>query len=119
MNLLLSLALSLFMSAAATPSNPDIQEANKEAGMELVTYEETPFGNAVVFIVNIPGASAADLQAMPTDAMKQEFVQGLKSDSDSAEFINALVEEKTNIIMRLVSEDGGSLELFATPADLK
>lgn len=123
LSFLVSIVLSIFMGVAATPTNETIsafiQEANKEAGQELVTYEETPFGNAVVFTVNIPGVSAADLQEMPSDMMKQQFVQGLKSDGDSAEFINALVEEKTNIIMRFVSEDGGSLELFVTPADLK
>ncbi len=123
LSFLVSIVLSIFMGAAATPTNETIsafiQEANKEAGQELVTYEETPFGNAVVFTVNIPGVSASDLQEVPTDMMKQQFVQGLKSDGDSAEFINALVGENTNIIMRLVSEDGGSVELFVTPADLK
>lgn len=123
LSFLFSIVLSIFMGAAATPTNETIsafiQEANKEAGQEVATYEETPFGNAVVFTVNIPGVSTADLQEMPTDMMKQQFVQGLKGDSDSAEFINVLVEENTNIIMRLVCEDGGSVELFVTPADLK
>lgn len=56
MNLLLSLVLSLFMSAAATPSSPLVQEFIEASNTELdgqgyATYEETADGAAVVYVL--------------------------------------------------------------------
>ena len=123
MNLLLSLALSLFMSAAATPSNPDIQEIIEASNTELegqgyATYEETADGAAVVYVLYMDGDETA-LEDYPVDAFREQYVATLLEDEDTAEGIADLFEEGVSLVIRLMTSDGAYIDIPFTADDFE
>ncbi len=123
MNLLLSLALSLFMSAAATPSNPDIQEFIEASNTELegqgyATYEETADGAAVVYVLYMDGDETA-LEDYPVDAFREQYVATLLEDEDTAEGIADLFEEGVSLVIRLMTSDGAYIDIPFTADDFE
>ena len=123
MNLLLSLALSLFMSAAATPSNPDIQEFIEASNTELegqgyATYEETADGAAVVYVLYMDGDETA-LEDYPVDAFREQYVATLLEDEDTAEGIADLFEAGVSLVIRLMTSDGADIDIPFTADDFE
>ena len=123
MNLLLSLVLSLFMSAAATPSNPDIQEFIEASNTELegqgyATYEETADGAAVVYVLYMDGDETA-LEDYPVDAFREQYVATLLEDEDTADGIADLFEEGVSLVIRLMTSDGAYIDIPFTAEDFE
>lgn len=121
MNILVSIAAAIMMSAAATPSNPVIlehvqkfQQETKQNENLTVSYEETLLGDAVIMALNIP-INTEEMSKIPTDMIKSEFVNNLKQDAGSVELIKALKETKTNLIIRLISSDKNNIDIIVSP----
>lgn len=123
MNLLLSLVLSLFMSAAATPSNPLVQEFIEASNTELdgqgyATYEETADGAAVVYVLYMDGDETA-LEDDPVDAFREQYVATLLEDEDTADGIADLFEEGVSLVIRLMTSDGAYIDIPFTADDFE
>ncbi len=121
MNLLLSLVLSLFMSAAATPSNPDIQEFIEASNTELegqgyATYEETADGAAVVYVLYMDGDETA-LEDYPVDAFREQYLETL--DEDTADALAELFEDGVSLVIRLMTSDGAYIDIPFTADDFE
>ncbi len=123
MNVILSLIVSVLLGASATPTNPVIAEFIKvsneqtaQTGMSA-SFENTIFGDAVVVSQPIPIDSSMFPQ-IPTDDLKAAFIKELKSDKDAELFLKVLKESNTNLIVRLVANDGNSYDMMVTSADL-
>lgn len=123
MNLLLSLVLSLFMSAAATPSSPLVQEFIEASNTELdgqgyATYEETADGAAVVYVLYMDGDETA-LEDYPVDAFREQYVQTLLEAEDTADGIADLFEEGVSLVIRLMTSDGAYIDIPFTADDFE
>lgn len=129
MNILLSLAVSVLLSASAAPTNPVIAQFIEESKAEIanagaaaqgadVLYEESFLGPAVVMVQPIP-VTKDQLSQLPTGEIKKSLIQEMKSDASSKEFLEALGQEKINFIVRFVTSDGGNLDVICTSADFK
>ena len=129
MNILLSLAVSVLLSASAAPTNPVIAQFIEESKAEIanagaaaqgadVLYEESFLGPAVVMVQPIP-VPKDQLSQLPTGEIKKSLIQEMKSDASSKEFLEVLGQEKINFILRFVTSDGGNLDVICTSADFK
>lgn len=115
------------MLASATPSNPVIAKFLSEAEEQAaaagvknpISFEKTLFGTDAIIVSQEVPASSADLQQVPTDMMKKQMVDEMKSDKESQDFIQALKDTNTMFILRLVGNDGGNVDIMIMPADFK
>lgn len=129
MNILLSLAVSVLLSASAAPTNPVIVQFIEESKAEIakagaaaqgadVLYEESFLGPAIVMVQPLP-VTKDQLSQLPTSEIKKSLIQEMKSDASSKEFLEVLGEEKINFILRFVTADGGNMDVICTSADFK
>ncbi len=127
MNFLATAAAAIMMLASATPSNPVIAKFLSEAEEQAaaagvknpISFEKTLFGTDAIIVTQEVPASSADLQQVPTDMMKKQMVDEMKSDKESQDLIQALKDTNTMFILRLVGNDGGNVDIMIMPADFK
>lgn len=122
MNFLVSIALSIFMAASATPTNPVIINFIEEGAVEAqkagmdnpISYEETFLGPAVVITQEVP-APSAQIREIPANMVKPDLIKEMKGDSESRQLIEALKETKTLFIIRMMGNDGQSVDFIISP----
>ena len=126
MNFLLSLVVTLMMGASTAPTNPVIAEFIEKSQTEAaqsglnVAYEESLFGPAIVIGQTLPAQITKDmLSQVPTDMFKAELLKNFSADPETKELIKAMKAEKVNLILRMLTTDGGNMDIIITPNELK
>lgn len=94
-------------------------EQTAQTGMSA-SFENTIFGDAVVVSQPVPIDSSIfpQISTDDLDNLKAAFIKELKSDKDAELLLKVLKESNTNLIVRLVANDGNSYDMMVTSADL-
>ncbi|MDE5791161.1 MAG: hypothetical protein K2H96_08040 [Muribaculaceae bacterium] len=124
MHYLLSLVIAVMMGVSGAPKNELLnafyegmqQEIALQGGKML--YEEDANGAAIIVVQPVPNVTKEEL-SLSKDELRNEWVNSLKSEDGVDLLIPTLEAENTRLVLRMVTSDGGQIDLEATAQDLK